>query len=374
MMKLTRPAAFTRARASRVPFPALAGALAAGASRGLSLILPLAVALGLGGVPLPANAQVELSMSAWVPASHMLVRDGMLPWAKEVERVTEGRVKIKLLPKPVTNGTNHFDAVRDGLADVAFVSHAYTPSRFQLVRVGVLPFAGDNAEVNSVALWRIYSKHFLKQDEHKGVKLLTIYTHGPGIFWNAKKPIKAVDDFAGLKIRVGGGIAADVANALGVNTISKPAPESYELLSSGVVDGVMFPAESIVSFKLDKLVKYATQFPGGLYSDSHSVIMNPDRWNKISKADQAAIESISAEPFSRNVGKAWDSNAGAGFDAFKAAGGQVVPADDTLVKAVAEKTARFEQEWVKLVDEKGLDGKAILAEYRAEVKKLTEGK
>ena len=52
----------------------------------------------------------------------------------------------------------------------------------------------------------------------------------------------------------------------------------------------MFPGESIVSFKLDKLLKYATQFPGGLYSDSHSVIMNPDRWNKISKADQAAIE------------------------------------------------------------------------------------
>ena len=126
-------------------------------------------------------------MSAWVPPSHMLVRDGMVPWMKEVERVTEGRVKIKLLPKPVTNAINHFDAVRDGLADVAFVSHAYTPARFQLVRVGVLPFSGDNAEVNSVALWRIYSKHFLKQDEHKGVKLLTIYTHGPGIFWNAKQ-------------------------------------------------------------------------------------------------------------------------------------------------------------------------------------------
>jgi TRAP-type C4-dicarboxylate transport system substrate-binding protein len=339
--------------------------------------LPLGMgllALGLGAAPLPAQAQVELSMSAWVPPSHMLVKDGMVPWMKEVERVTEGRVRIKLLPKPVTNAINHFDAVRDGLADVAFVSHAYTPSRFQMVRVGVLPFSGDNAEINSVALWRIYSKYFLKQDEHKGVKLLTIYTHGPGIFWNARKPIRAIDDFAGLKIRVGGGIAADVANALGVNTISKPAPESYELLSSGVVDGVMFPGESIVSFKLDKLVKFATRFPGGLYSDSHSVIMNMDRWNKISKADQAAIDKISHEAFARQVGKAWDNNAGAGFDAFKAAGGQVIPADAALVKAVAEKTARFEQEWVKMVDEKGLDGKAILAEYRDEVKKLTDAR
>ena len=332
------------------------------------------VGLGLSAAPLVGNAQVELSMSAWVPPSHMLVKDGMVPWMQEVERVTEGRVKVKLLPKPVTNPINHFDAVRDGLADVAFVSHAYTPARFQFVRVGVLPFSGDNAEVNSVALWRIYTKHFLKQEEHKGVKLLTIYTHGPGIFWNAKRPIKTVDDFAGLKIRVGGGIAADVANALGVNTISKPAPESYELLSTGVVDGVMFPGESIVSFKLDKLLKYATQFPGGLYSDSHSVIMNLDRWNKISKADQAAIEKISGEAFSRNVGKAWDNNAGAGFAAFKAGGGEVVPAGDALVKAVAQKTGHFEQDWIKMVDSKGMDGKAILTEYREEVKKLSTGK
>ena len=77
------------------------------------------VGLGLAAAPLAANAQVELSMSAWVPPSHMLVRDGMVPWMQEVEKVTEGRVKVKLLPKPVTNPINHFDAVRDGLADVA---------------------------------------------------------------------------------------------------------------------------------------------------------------------------------------------------------------------------------------------------------------
>ena len=115
------------------------------------------VGLGLGLAPLPASAQVELSMSAWVPPSHMLVKDGMVPWMKEVERVTEGRVKVKLLPKPVTNAINHFDAVRDGLADVAFVSHAYTPARFQFVRVGVLQFSVFNAEVNSVGLWRFYT-------------------------------------------------------------------------------------------------------------------------------------------------------------------------------------------------------------------------
>ncbi len=336
-----------------------------------TLLTALLAAAGIHGV---ASAQsVTLSFSAWVPPSHMLVRDGMAPWMQEVEKVTEGRVKMRLLPKPAANAVNHLDAVAEGLADVAFISHSYTPARFPMTRIGVLPFAGDSAEVASVALWRTYDKHFAKLNEHKGVKLITIYTHGAGVFWNAKRPIRTVEDFAGLKIRVGGGIAADVANALGAIAVSRPAPESFELLSTGVVDGVMFPGESIVSFKLDKIVKFATAFPGGLYSDSHAVIMNEAAWKKISKADQDAINRISGEAMARAVGKAWDKNAGAGFDAFKAAGGQIIAADAALVKAVADRTARFEQEWVKAVNEKGMNGAAIVAEYRNELKKVAAG-
>ena len=63
-----------------------------------------------------------------------------------------------------------------------------------------------------------------------------------------------------------------------------------------------------------------------------------------------------------------------GMTALQYGSGQGTEELRRLVKAVADKTARFEQEWVKMVDDKGLDGKAILAEYRAEVKKLTEGK
>ena len=53
-----------------------------------------------------------------------------------------------------------------------------------------------------------------------------------------------------MKIRTGGGIAEEMARALGASAFVKPAPESYELLSSGVADGMFFPLESIISFKL----------------------------------------------------------------------------------------------------------------------------
>jgi TRAP-type transport system periplasmic protein len=329
-----------------------------------------AVALTALCVPAVQAQTTELTMSAWLPPTHMLVRDVFLPWAQEVEKETGGRVKIRLLPKAVANAVNHFDAAKDGLADIVFISHSYTPARFQLLRMAVLPFGGDSAESQSVALWRMQEKHFAKFNEHSGTHLLGIYTHGPGIFWNAKRPINKIEDFAGLKIRVGGGIAADVATAIGANAIAKPAPESYELLSAGVVDGVMFPGESIRSFKLDKLVKYATDFPGGLYSDSHAVIINDARWKRLPKQDQDAVMRASGEALARLAGRTWDKYAADGFSAIKANGGEVIRADAALVKAVAERTKKFEQEWVDLAKAKGLDGEKLIADYRAEVKKV----
>ena len=86
-----------------------------------------------------------------------------------------------------------------------------------------------------------------------------------------------------------------MGKALGANMTLKPAPQSYELLSSGVVDGVWFPDESIVSFKLDKLIKYRPRVPGGLYNTSFALVMNPATWAKIPKADQAIIDKLSGE-------------------------------------------------------------------------------
>jgi hypothetical protein len=59
--------------------------------------------------------------------------------------------------------------------------------------------------------------------EYKGVKLLAVWTHGPGQMFT-KKPMKSLAEFKNQKIRTGGGIAEAVANALGASAFVKPAP------------------------------------------------------------------------------------------------------------------------------------------------------
>ncbi len=338
---------------------------------------PLAAVLIAGAAlaaPLAAHAKnVQLTVSSWLPPTHAVVADFLVPWGDEIKKATDGRVTLRILPKPVTNPAGHFDAVRDGLVDITFISHAYYPGRFELTKFAVMPFSGNSAVSRSVAAWDTYEKYLLKADEHKGVVLLGMYAHGPGIVFTTDKPVEKIDDFKGLKIRVGGGMAADVAKAVGANPIAKPAPESYELLSMGVVDGVFFPAESLVSFKLDGVIKNATVFPGGLYSDTHAVIMNPDAFARLSKEDQQTLLKLSGRHLAELAGKAWDKHDAEGQKVMQSGKINLIKADASFVQAIRERTQGFEQTWLKAAAAKGIDGQAALDSFRTEIKKLDAG-
>lgn len=336
--------------------------------------------LGLAAAMLasaPAQAQtkpVELTFSAWIPQTHILVSNFMMPWAQEVEKATEGRVKISFLPKSVTNPVGHLDAVRNGLVDLAFISHSYYPGRFDLMKFGVLPFSGNTAQSTSVASWRIYDKYLRGANEHRGVKLLGIYGHGPGGVYTTGKKVDKIEDFEGMKLRIGGGIQADLAKLLKFNAVVKPAPESYELMSTGVVDGVLFPPESVASFRLDGVVKAATMFPGGLYSDLHGIIMNEKSFERLPAQDQAIVLKLSGEHIARMGGKAWGDADTAALESLKAKSVVFHPANDKLVADIKTRTAEFEKSWLDLAKSKGIDGPKVLADFRAELKVLESGK
>jgi len=319
-----------------------------------------------------AQAQAPLTYSSWVPPTHHLTI-WQANWAADVEKATGGRVKFQGLPKAPAAPPGTFDAVRDGLVDLSYVTASYTPARHILPLMAELPGAGETAEINSVAYSRIHWKYFQKVGEYKGVKLLAVWTHGPGQMFT-KKQINSLSDFQNLKIRTGGGISAEVITALGGSPFFKPAPESYELLNSGVADGVFFPLESIVSFKLDKVIGQGTIFPGGLYSSSFGFFINEDKWNKLARQDQAIIEKYAGEYAARSNGKSWDAADQLGLNALKAAGARIVTADPAMRAEAQKRSGPIIEDWIKKASAKGVDAKAILAEFHAELKKVAAGK
>jgi len=334
----------------------------------------LAVLLG-GGVAAasPALGQTTLTMSSWVSPQHHLTANVLQGWATEAEKATSGRVKFTMLPKHPSAPPGTFDAVRDGLVDLSFVTASYTPARHILPLLPELPGSGDTALVNSVAYSRIHWKYFQKVGEYKGVKLLGVFTHGPGQMFT-KKPVATIGDVQGLKIRTGGGVAESVAKALGASAFVKPAPESYELLKGGAADGVFFPLESITSFKLEAVLEQATLFPGGMYSSAFGFFMNEDKWNKLPKQDQEALEKISGEHIARLAGISWDEADRKGLEQLKKSGVKIVNANPEFVAEVKKRSAPIIDDWITKAKAKGVDAAKILAEFREELKKVAAGK
>lgn len=334
--------------------------------------LALAAAAG-SALALPAQAQTTLTFSSWVPPTHHLTI-WQQNWAADVEKATGGRVKFQSLPKHPSAPPGTFDAVRDGLMDLSYVTASYTPARHVLPLMAELPGAGATAEINSVAFSRIHWKYFQKVGEYNGVKLLAVWTHGPGQMFNTKRAINSLADLKGMKIRTGGGIAEKFGNLLGASAFVKPAPESFEILNSGVADGVFFPLESVISFKLDTVLKYATIFPGGFYSSSFGFFMNQDKWNKLAKQDQDIIEKFGYEYAARSNGKSWDTADQIGLAALKKAAVKIDTASPAFVKEVMAKAKQLDDDWIKSANAKGVDGAKVLAEFRAELKKVAAGK
>jgi TRAP-type transport system periplasmic protein len=319
-----------------------------------------------------AGAQTVLTTSSWVPPTHAL-SVAQKEWCDLVEKNAAGRVKCNILPRAVANPPGTYDAVKNGLADVSFTVHGYTPGRFVLTQMAEFPFLGDQSEPLSVAFNRVAMKHPEFAQEHQGVHVLAFFTHGPGIVFNTKRPVTKLEDLQGLKWRVGGGMVNEISKTLGMNVTLKPAPDSYELLSGGVMDGTLFPAESIESFKIDKVIKYATTFPGGLYNTSFVFMMNQATYAKLSAADKKAVDDASGEVAARIMGRNWDKVDLRAYALMQANNVQVTKADAKFVADVKTKTSALEQKWVKDAEAKGLKNAAkVLADFRAEIAKASK--
>ncbi|WP_119168430.1 TRAP transporter substrate-binding protein [Algihabitans albus] len=313
--------------------------------------------------------QTVLRLSNWLPTTHPIYSDILVPWAESVAAETEDRVTVEFLPA-LGRPAAHFDLVRDGVADIAMSVHAYTADRFPTAYGVTLPGYADDSLSASVAYWRTFETHFAQAGEFGDVKLLGLWVHGPAYIWTKDRAIEGLEDLDGLRLRATGGIVQDIAEGLDIVPQFAPASETYELVARGVVDGVLFPMESVVSFRLDPILTDALTIPGGLYRDSHYVIMNSSTFAALSAEDRAAIEAVSGEAMARLAGAAWDEADAAARETLEAAGYSFTPASPEILAEVERQGEELKDAWTARVEALGIDGEAALATYVEEIAKV----
>ena len=314
---------------------------------------------------LPAHSETVLTFNNFLPPQHGQVVDVFKPWAESVAKATDGRVKVEMLPSTLAAPPRMFDLVESGGADIAWGVPAYTTGRFTLTKALDLPFLGDNAEALSAAYWTVHEEMFEAADEFRGVKVLAVYTTGPGTIYTRGAPPETIGEFAGTKFRVGGKTPQEVAEALGAAAVTSSSSEVHEMLSRNVVDGAFFTHEAYESYKLGDVVKGQFSIPGGVYNSAVYIIMNQAKWDSLSKEDQEAIWSVSGEALARLGGQAWDKADASAIALMEAQGAKRVVADGALLDEIRNRLAPLDDAWIAEAAAKNIDGRKALDRIRA---------
>lgn len=301
-----------------------------------------------------------LTISSWAPPTHGINATMWPNLVSMIEEATDGRVtaEIKLgLASPPAQ----MDLILDGAADMSVIFHGYQAGRFTATKMIELPGYEGSAEAASVAYWAVHEEHLAAANEHRGVKLIALMTHGPAQL-HSSKDISSMADIDGMKVRIPGGVGGDVGAALGATGIQVPAPKVYETLASNAADGVVMPYESRVGFKLTEVATNVYEMPGGLYRGSFALIMNKDAFADLPEDLQKALdEKVFGAPASRMAGIMWDDIDAKGRAATESTDG------NAIIAASAEDQAKFAgiAEEVRAsvmaeVDAKGVDAAAAL--------------
>jgi TRAP-type transport system periplasmic protein len=321
-----------------------------------SWMIPSLLMSLLLSVPVFAGTKpVALSYSIFFPPSHGQCKAGDA-WAKEIEKRTQGKVKINVYPGgTLTKANNCYDGVVTGISDIGMSCFAYTRGRFPVMEAADLPLGYPNGLTATRAVNAYYKKMMPK--ELNDVKVLYLHAHGPGLLLT-KKPVATLADLSRMKIR-STGLSAKVIDALGGVPVAMAQGDTYEALQKGVVEGTIGPVEVLKGWRQAEVIKSVTDCNVVGYTTTMFVVMNKDRWNSLPADIQAVFDSVSAEWIDKH-GNEWDNGDKIGLEYSKSLGNGVVTLAADQETAFRNAVTPVIDEYITTVNAKGIDGKACV--------------
>jgi TRAP-type transport system periplasmic protein len=310
-----------------------------------------------------AQQKTEMKLAYFVGDQHAMSQ-WLIRWSGELEKRSGGRLAVKRFPSAQMGPTPaHYDFARTGQADVSWFLHGGTPGRFPLTEIINLPFMAGSAEIGTKVLNDAELRSRYLDAEHRGLKVLMLFTHQPGGPHTTKKAIRSLDDFKGLRLRFASPTVRDLVAALGATPMGVPPTEIAEQMSKGTIDGAFMDYGGVgIAFKLGGIVKYSTELY--VYVTSFGLGMNEDFWSKLSPdLKKLVIDTTTGKE--QEVGRAWDALDVPGKKAIMDGGGEAIrfsAADMARVRKIGAEVAEAK---VKEYDAKGMPGRPVYNAMRA---------
>ncbi len=320
-------------------------------------IIFAAVAISLVCSPVYSAEQkvVKLRFANFIPATNK-INTQIENWCKEVEKRTNGRVKIThFAGGTLVGATQVWDATVKGVCDIGLSMQGYTPGRFPLSEVIDLPL-GYTSALQATRTANAFYKKF-KPKEYDEAKVLLMHAHAPGAF-QLKKPITQVDELKGLRIKASG-TTSRIVEALGGTVVTLPAPETYDALQKGVADGVLISSDALKGLRFGDLLHTTFKNPGIAYTAVFFIAMNKDKWATLPSDVQKIMDQVSDE-FIDKFGNEWDLAAKEGEDFVRPKGHKFITASKEDIAMASKKMEPLLADYTRRMKAKNLPGDEAL--------------
>ena len=300
------------------------------------------------------DAVIELSY-ANVPPPETFPCVQMERWKEEVERRTNGRVRIKTYPGGTLLGAKAiYDGVADGTAAIGNFAMSYQPGRFPVSEATDLPHFFPDSKTASHRLAAL-----LKQEnpaEFAETKILTAFTCPPGVIMSST-PIESVTNLKNATLR-SSGTSLEALKLLGAAPVAMPQSDVPDALHKGVISGIVSSGEVMKDMNYAVYCKHVVE--ARLPVISFAVVMNKKKWEALPDDVKKVFDDLYFEQADW-TGEYVDKHVEDALAWSKETHGVTVTrVDDAQLAEIKAKLAPMMDAYVKRVAQNGIDGQKLI--------------
>ncbi|WP_340107440.1 TRAP transporter substrate-binding protein DctP [Pikeienuella sp. HZG-20] len=215
----------------------------------------------------------------------------------ELEKRTAGEVTIRRYWSGSLNKVGeHLAAARDGTSEITLISPGYYQAELPVTRGLEWYFRMNRADALQQVCRDVYEQFDplrAEWEERHRSKVLywTNWNYAPMIL---RTPISSIEEIKGKRIRAYG-VSADVVEGLGGAAIPMAAPEVYQALERGILDGVYgFDFVTAIAYKLHEIAPQFYDIGDGPHAPA-ATIMNKQVYDGLPEDVRKVSDEIVSE-------------------------------------------------------------------------------
>lgn len=329
-----------------------------------------AAALAASALSSSANAQeqqpITLKIGDSLPVEHYAMRFLVQPFMDEVTESTGGKVTFERYPaQQLGKAADILTILQAGVVDIGYSVPSYIAgNKMPHSEVAQLPGAFETSCQGTQAYWELARNGSIYEGDYKPNKthLLLAMLTSPYIIMTRDKPLHTLEDFNGLKLR-STGVAQDLtARELGAIPTNIAAPDIYDAVSRGTVDGAFYAVESISAYSFSDVVKFSTEGLG-FSAVPLTWSIRDQTWNQLTPDTQKLISEIADKHVQQACAKldAFRQEAKADAESKGVKFSEFAPDERAKIEAVLGTVG---EKWAKLMDERGKQGTQVRDDFR----------